>query len=76
MPAREVAGFVNLDRARHDANSRGGCVLFDVHGLWWSVPTELSIREVDAQIRATVDRFGGAPIDGTYRPVKLQAVGG
>jgi hypothetical protein len=64
---RPVRGFVQLDRCRLDADQRGDCVTFDVHGLWWSVPVELSIRQIDAEMRELLDTFGGIEI-GPWRP--------
>ena len=47
---RDVEAFVDLDSADRDRHERGACVLFDLHGLWWSVPTELTIHEVNVQV--------------------------
>ena len=47
---RSVRCFVSWDDAQTDARERGACIVFDCHYRFWSVPTELSIREAHSQI--------------------------
>lgn len=59
--ARTVTPFVNLDDADKDRRLRGACILFDLHGLWWSVPTELTVHEVNRQVMAELARMELTP---------------
>ena len=54
---RPVSGFVNLDAALRDRQLRGQCVLFDLHGLWWSVPMELTVHEISDAIAVELVKF-------------------
>lgn len=54
---RNVKPFVHLDDCVRDVMLRGDCVKFDLHGLWWSVPMELNIHQVDAEISAELERL-------------------
>ena len=47
---RKVRPFVTLEAADLDRRERGRAVLFDLHGLWWSVPLELTIHDVNSQV--------------------------
>jgi hypothetical protein len=69
---RAVKPFLSLDEVWRDVSLRGDCVKFDLHGLWWSVPMELNIHEIDAQIGAELVRMDCAAFPSqlgeTYRP--------
>lgn len=47
---RFVHPFVSYDEAVADRRNRADTILFDLHGLWWSVPMELTIHEVNDQV--------------------------
>lgn len=51
---RTVRPFVSLDEAARDRVERDDVVLMDLHGLWWSVPMELNIHEINGQIVAAL----------------------
>lgn len=69
---RPVKMFVSLDDCLRDVVLRDECVKFDLHGLWWSVPMELNIHTIDAQIRAELERLDCRPfpahLGDIYRP--------
>lgn len=52
---RTVRPFASLDEATRDRVERDEVVLMDLHGLWWSVPMELTIHEVHGQIAAALE---------------------
>lgn len=54
---RKVRPHVNLDDADKDRMLRGACILADLHGLWWTVPTELTVHEVNRQVMAELARM-------------------
>lgn len=61
IEAREVHPFIDLDSADRDRRERGECIIFDLHGLWWSVPTELTIRQVNRAVMDELARMDLAP---------------
>lgn len=69
---RPVEMFVNLDAAVRDQRLRGECVLFDLHGMWWSVPIELTLADVAEAIAVRLDENGLRPLPShlgdVYRP--------
>lgn len=69
---RPVKVFVSLDDCLRDVALRDKCVKFDLHGLWWSVPMELTIHEIDQQIRHELERLDckalPAHLGDIYRP--------
>lgn len=71
-PPRDVRAFVSLDPCVRDVDVRGNCVKFDLHGLWWSVPMEFNIHQIDAAIRAELHRLDCRPLPyhlgDVYRP--------
>lgn len=67
MTVRKVRPFVNLDDAQADRQARGNVTLFDLHGLWWSVPKELELWAIEAQIADALTEmelrpFAGDPV--------------
>lgn len=72
LEPRPVEMFVNLDAATRDRELRGRCVLFDLHGMWWSVPIELTLVDVELAITVTLDRHGlpklPSHLGDVYRP--------
>ena len=54
---REVAVFVDLGAAEDNMVERGDCSIYDLHGLWWTVPKELTGHQVDEQIGHALDRM-------------------
>lgn len=76
-PARDVARFDDLARAHTDTVDRGDCVIFDIHGFWWSVPAELNVHQIAAQFGVELERIdcrpfthaadSQSPIDAPYR---------
>lgn len=59
--ARSVRPFVDLDSADRDQRERGRCIVFDLHGLWWSVPTELTIHQVNVEMLDQLEQMDCAP---------------
>lgn len=55
---RDVHMFATLAGAERDGKLRGDCVIVDLHGLLWSVPTELTIHQVNRQVIDTLDARG------------------
>lgn len=49
---RHVLHYQTWTEAQADARNREACTVFDVHYRFWSVPTELTLREIEAQIHA------------------------
>jgi len=47
---RTVRPFIDLAAADQDRHTRGRCLIFDLHGLWWTVPTELTVHDVNVQV--------------------------
>ena len=60
---RDVIPFVDLDAAEVNRQARGACILMDVHGMWWSVPVELTILMVHQQMIAWLDACDLRPIE-------------
>ena len=58
---RCVRPFIDLDSASKDRSDRGRCIIFDMHGLWWSVPTELTIHDVNAAMLDELAHMDVAP---------------
>lgn len=65
---RPVRPFVSLDDAQADRSERGRVTLFDLHGLWWSVPKELTLWMIEDQVAAELERMDLRPFAGD--PVK------
>lgn len=69
---RWVRAFDALDDAMIDQRQRGECVLFDLHAMWWTVPMELNIHEINAMIRARLAELERQPLyfhlGAVYRP--------
>lgn len=66
---REVAVFVDLVAAEDNMVERGDCAIYDLHGLWWTVPKELTGHQVDEQVAAALDRMDLRPFrDVPIRP--------
>lgn len=59
---RWVRAFENLDDAMIDQRQRGECVLFDLHAMWWTVPMELNIHEINAMIRTRLAELEVKPL--------------
>lgn len=55
-PLRPVKLFDALDACTRDRDEREKCVLFDLHGYWWSVPMELTIHEVADAIAVELEQ--------------------
>lgn len=73
-PEREVAVFIQLDAAEDNMAERGDCAIYDLHGLWWTVPKELTGHQVDEQIAAALEHmdlrpFAGVPVRPHQRTV-------
>jgi hypothetical protein len=60
--ARPVRMFESLDACTRDRDARGECVLFDLHGYWWSAPMELSIHQIEHQIIGKLDALRLKPL--------------
>lgn len=71
MSERNVSPFTSLDDAEQDRSGRGACIVFDVHGLWWSVPTELTVVQVHHQMMTWLANADLHPIL-PYRPHQRQ----
>lgn len=53
---RPVVRYDALDACSRDRETRGRCVLFDLHGYWWSVPMELTLLEVAEAIAVELEQ--------------------
>lgn len=64
--------FVALDAAEDNMVERGDCSIYDLHGLWWTVPKELTGHQVDEQIAERLDLMELRPFrDVPTRPHQL-----
>lgn len=61
MTARRALPFLDLESADKDRRVRSRCDLFDLHGLWWSVPTELTVRQVHVQMLEELEAMDVGP---------------
>lgn len=69
---RPVARFDAHSACVRDRDLRGKCVLFDLHGYWWSVPMELTLLEIADAIAGELERLDLRPLPyhlgDIYRP--------
>lgn len=69
---RPVRMHITLDDAARCRGTRGDCVLFDLHGLWWSVPMELNLHQIQHQITEQLEqhdlRAFPSHLGDVYRP--------
>ena len=61
LELRRVKAFIDLHGAECDMVDRGDCSIYDLHGLWWTVPKELTGHQVDDQIGHELDRMDLRP---------------
>lgn len=70
---REVEAHLTLDEAAASSRARDKCVTFDLHGLWWSVPMELTLHDIAEAIAWKLEQLKLQPIPyhlgDVYRPV-------
>ena len=55
---RPVTFHLNLAAAERDVRLRGECVILDMHGLWWSVPAEHTVRSTCRAVLTILDELG------------------